>query len=60
LPKVKKYSQLLLIFTAYRNITLIGQEKFLVRYSTIGSLSIYYPDEELGIPLAKKTFMGYI
>jgi len=50
----------LLIFTAYRNITLIGQGRLLVRYSAIGSLSIYYPDEELGTPLAKKTFMGYI
>jgi hypothetical protein len=49
----------LLIFTAYSNIT-IGQGRFLVRYSAIGSLSIYCPDEELGTPLAKKTFMGYI
>jgi len=49
-----------LIFTAYSNITLIGQGRFLVRYSAIGGLSNYYPDEELGTPLAKKTFMGYI
>jgi len=49
----------LLIFTANSNIT-IGLGRLLIRYSAIGSLSIYYPDEELGTPLAKKTFMGYI
>ena len=41
-------------------ILMVGQRMFLICYSAIGSLSIYYPDEELGTPLAKKTFMGYI